>query len=268
MFEPARFVRLARAQWAEQWRTWAWFLGIGIIVHFVVLALLLFSGENGHRSLNASTQAGIFLAGLFITGTIFAGRYFHGMARRESAGLLLMRPASAFEKWLLAVLVVAVAYPLAYALAFQVCNLPAALYASGRVAAEVAAGGESPINYMGDWGRYEPVLPWQVFESRGAFLSVMLWLGTLQAFAMLGSLYFRTMPFIKTIVAGFVLMLLLIFITAVGGDGDVFLSWWTPGLQERPTEGLAPILIPLAWFAVPALTWLASLFALRERQVA
>lgn len=268
MFEPARFLRLARAQWAEQWRGWAWFLGIGVIVHFVVLMLLLFSGDNGHRSLNVATQAGIFFAGLFITGTIFGGRYFNGMARRESAGLLLMRPASAFEKWLLALLVVVVAYPLAYALAFQVCNLPAALYAGGKVAADIAAGAEDTRPYLADWGRYEPVFPWQVFESRGAFLNVMLWLGTLQGFALLGSVYFRTMPFLKTIVAGFVLMLLLIFASVFGGDPDVFLSWWTPGMRERATEGLAPILIPLAWFAVPALTWLASLFALRERQVA
>ena len=269
MFDPARFLRLARAQWAEQWRSWAWFLGVGVIVHFVLMLLVLFADTRGHRGLHVGLQTGIFFSGLFITAPLFAGRYFQGMARRESAGVLLMRPASVFEKWLLAALVVLVAYPLAYALAFQVCNLPSALYAGARVAHEVANGiAGPPINYLGQPADFGPMLPWQVFESPAELAHVFLSLATLQGFALLGSLYFRTLPFIKTIVAGFLLLLLLILVVVLTqAEADVFLQWWD-GRRPRPSGGLLPVLMPLAWCLVPALLWLAALFALREREVA
>lgn len=195
MFEGARFLRLARAQWAEQWRTWAWFLGVGVIVHFVLMMLVLFADSRGHRGLNHELQSMIYLAGFYLTAPIFAARYFQGMAHRESATVLLMRPAAAFEKWLLAVLVVLVAYPLAYVLAFQVVNLPASLYAQARVAAEVAGGVAGPaMDYRGNLARFGPLPPWQLFDDWREAVHLFLFVATLQGFAVLGSLYFRRRP--------------------------------------------------------------------------
>lgn len=270
MFDPARFLRHARAQWAEQWRTWAWFLAIGIIVHCVLLLLVLFAGDRGYRAYSHDMQAGLFVTGFIVTAPIFAARYFQAMARPESEGVLLMRPVSAFEKWLLALVVVVLAYPLAYALAFQVGNVPAALYAGLQVAADVAADPKDvPINALREPATFSPILPWQAFDSArsalGTFLTVAAW----QGFAVTGCLYFRRMPFVKTVVAGFVLLLVLIFLGLLfESHSAIFLSWWA-------REGLASslplshrILVPLAWWLVPGLLWLAALFALREREVA
>lgn len=265
MFEPARFLRLARAQVAELWRGWAWFLGIGVMVHFV-LVLLHLSAGTGYRSFGIDYQAGLYLVGLFITGAIFAARHFQGMARRESAVVLLMRPATAFEKWLFAAIVVIVAYPLAYTLAYQICNVPGALYAQSAVMADLASAPTDQAVVWEDGSRYGVMMPWHVFDTWRTLLGVSLMLASLTGFALWGSLYFRVMPFILSIVTGFVLLLVMIFlVTVTDGRPDTFLGWWT---DQPPVDGAHRFLMPLAWGLLPALLWLAALFALREREVA
>ena len=81
MFDPNRFLRLARAQWAEYWRTYAWFLGIGVIVHLVLLLVIL-SGSGGFRILTHDGQGAFYFTGLFLTAPLFAARYFQAMGRR------------------------------------------------------------------------------------------------------------------------------------------------------------------------------------------
>lgn len=264
MFDASRFLRLARAQWAEQWRGWAWFLGVCIILHFVAL-LLVVSGSNGFLALHFDTQRMLYFVGLFLTGPVFAGRYFQAFGNRESAGVLLMRPASSFEKWLLAVLVVLVAYPLAYSLAFQVLNLPAALYALGLKTAEVAPDPNDPASVWWSLQNYGVLWPWSAFSERGTLPTVLLWLAVFKGFAVLGSLYFRALPFLKTLVVGFVVFLLLVLVVELlDGHPEQFFAWWAE--EDRP-GGWRAVFLPAAWLLVPGLLWLGALFALRERQV-
>lgn len=276
MFEIARFRRLAAAQWMEGWRTWAWFLATGVLLHFLLLLGSLLT-DGGAGLMTHDGQMAIYFMGLFLTGPVFAGRYFQGMAQRESAGVLLMRPASAFEKWALAVLVVAVAYPLAYSLAFMACNLPgawvAADLAEARHAARVAEGmvsglrgDELPVFDPEQYRLFLPWHPWVEAEGDGGMLPVVLWLTGLQAFALFGSLYFRAMPFIKTLVLGVALVIASVTLPLFFGNvGGGFEKFWDPGVSLLP---LQRALYGAAWFGTPALLWLACLLALREREVA
>jgi len=237
-------------------------------VHFVLLLSLL-PGKNGFMVLTTDGQQFIYFAGLFLTGPIFAARYFQTMARRESAGVLLMRPASSLEKWLLACLVVALLYPLAYSLVFNLCNVPGALVAQSRAAAALATLAPEESAYMQEAlqpERYRLFLPWQWLDDARSVAGILLYLGFLQAFAMLGSLYFHRMPFIKTVLAAFLLLPLTMLATTVtGGRAEVFLGYW--GAEQSPS-GWQAWFLPAAWFLIPGLLWLACLFALREREVA
>lgn len=273
MFDVRRFHRLAVSHASESWRTYAWFLAIGVIVHFVLL-LLLMSGTRGFATQTTEGQQGLYFAGLFLTAPIFAGRYFQAMARRESALLLLMRPASIVEKWLLALLVVAVLYPLAYTVAFYVCNLPAWALASDRAAAalmalKAQATGSLTLEQemkMLEPGRFRLFLPWDGFGSGRSFAGTLLLLTSLQAFAVLGSLYFRSVAIIKTIVAGFLVMLVSMLVARVmDSSPDQFFSFWWTEPSRQPDQ---PLLFLSAWLGIPALLWLACLFALKEREVA
>lgn len=276
MLDAARFRRLAAAQWMESWRPWSWFLAIGVLLHFLLLLGTLLT-NGGEGLLTHDGQMALFLVGLFLTGPVFAGRYFQGMAQREAAGVLLMRPASAFEKWALAAGVIAVAYPLAYSLAFMVCNLPGAWVAAGlaeaRHAAEFAEGVAKGLPAE-DLPTFDPdvyrlFLPWHLWSEAkgdGGMVPILLWLAGLQGFALFGSLYFRNMPFIKTLVLGVALVITAVMLPVILGNvGGRLDNFWDPDAALPP---LQDVLYGATWFGTPALLWLAALLALREREVA
>lgn len=268
MFDLSRFLRLARAQWSEQRRVWLWFLGVVVILHFVVLLLnLLLTDEIGRsHTFTHGGQEAMYFLGLFVTAPVFAGRYFVGMARPESAGVLLMRPASLFEKWLLAAAVVLVAYPLAYSLVFNLLNLPTALYAQAANAALLAEPREAETReWLVSTYDFKVFLPWHAFDEDRALLVSFLMLSSLSGFAVLGSLYFRAMPFIKTLLAAFVLLLLVILVVSLAGsNAEPYFGYWHADSLPDWRNGF----LAVAWFGIPGLLWLANLLALHEREVA
>lgn len=269
MFDFARFRRLAAATWSENRRPWSWFFAVGVILH-VLLVLIFVAVEDGYVAFGFEGQAVTWLWGLFLLAPVFAGRYFHAMGRRESALVLLMRPASAFEKWLLAAIVVLVLYPVVYTLAFQIAGLPSYLYGKALATADHAdtlarlkpsLHDEWNENFAKQW-RY--FLPWRIENAGWASLLAILF--TLQGFAVLGSLYFRSMPFIKTLALGFVVLLVVILATAgFGGEPSLFFNYWDGEARLAPWQA---VVLPAAWIGVPALLWIGGLVALREREVA
>lgn len=273
MFSLRRFLRLAAAHWAEQRRGYLWFLGVGIMLH-VVLLIIIFANKDGYQTLSTTTQATIYYSGLFLLAPIFAGRYFTQMARRQSGLLVLMRPASSFEKWLLAVLFIVVAYPLSYTFAFYLCDVPAWLIAHAKVvrylaehASLVAAGTDTQVGiYRLELSNYALFHPLSDGMTVADLLQIGVVLSTLQAFAIFGSLFFRNAPFIKTLFAGFLIMLAIIFLSAaLKTTPDLLFDFWE---SERPMSGLQLILFPALWVAVPLLLWLSTYLALREREIA
>ena len=269
MFDARRFRRLVAATWSESRRGWGWFFLIGIIVH-VLLVLVCAFIEHGHNAFGFTGQSVIWFWGLFLSAPVFAARHFQAMARRESALVLLMRPASAFEKWLLAVIVVALLYPLAYLLAFQVAGIPSYLYGKALATAEHAdlltrlkpsMHAEAIERFAENWRFF---LPWRMAEVE--WRVVLPCLFTLQGFAVLGSLYFRSVPFIKSIVVAFIVLLVVILAgAAFEGDSTLFFGYWEGETLLSPWQA---VLLPAAWVGVPVLLWLAGLAALHEREVA
>jgi hypothetical protein len=252
MFNLGRFMRLAKAHWAEYWKTYAWFIGIGIMIHFVLLLLML--AGDGLRSMRTNSQQVVYYAGLFLTAPIFAARYFQAMARRESALIILMRPASVFEKWLLAFLVVAILYPIAYTMAFYVCNFPAYMIAQPVMRAVSTDISDYQLFFI----LTEP--------EPGALITVALSLTSYQAFGVLGSLYFKRMPFIKTLVIAFLILLVSIFISIIfDARVEQLMSYW---INHSEHLTVRQWLYPFAWISVPALLWMACYFALNEREAA
>ena len=268
MFDLRRFLRLAAVHRAEHGRAILWFLGIGIAVHFCVW--LLFTQGGGAREHYANEmQSVVFVAGYLLTAPLFAGRHFAALSDRGSALTLLMRPASTFEKFLLAFLVVAVFYPLAYTLAFQVVNLPgAALGETARdalVAVESAKPDGGTAKYLGTRD-YSPYLPFAGGRMTFAWeLNLLLATSALQALVVVGSLYFRRLAWLKTLVALFALVVLVVPLLSVlfGGSIDrLFLD----GIA-RASEPWLRTWLHAMWVAMPALFWASAFFFLREREL-
>lgn len=261
MFNWQRFLLLANAQWAEYRKAYAWFIGIGIMIHFVLL-LIIFIDSNGFRSLSTDGQGVIYFCGLFLTAPIFAARYFQLMSKRESALIILMRPASVFEKWLLAFFVVALIYPVVYTLAFYICNIPGWLIAQAQ--GQIITTASYAEKYSSE--KFELFFVLKHVKNSGDLVGIALSLTVLQAFAVLGSLYFRAMPFIKTLLFAFFILLVSIFVTVFfNGRVDSLFNYWG---SQRALSGAQQITYPFMWISLPTLLWLSCYFALKEREVA
>lgn len=261
MFNWQRFFLLANAHWTEYRKVYAWFIGIGIMIHFVLL-LIIFTDGSGFRTLSTDGQKIIYFCGLFLTAPVFAARYFQLMSKRESALIILMRPASVFEKWLLAFLVVALLYPLVYTLAFYICNIPGWLIAKAQ--AQLVLTPEYTEKYNPE--KFELYFVFTHFKNIGDLVEIALSLTVLQAFAVLGSLYFRAMPFIKTLLFAFFILLVSIFVTVFFNSRvDSIFDYWG---SYRAMSVSQQFMYPFMWISLPTLLWLSCYFALKEREVA
>ena len=272
MFELRRFFQLARAHWAESWRKYAWFLAAGVLLQLVI-SIICFANAGGFFAFRTDGQTGFYFTGLFVLAPIFAGRYFLSMSHRASALLALMRPASVFEKWLLAVLIVAVLYPLAYTLAFYLVNVPdqwlAFAQAKHDAIQQALAYAKHPVGDKPDAFKpeqYALMLPWKIFDNWRDAAGLLLLLCSLQGIAVFGSLYFRTVPFIKTVLSCLLLLLVSMLLSTVFDTRpDLVMGYWS---HQRPLSPLQEVFYPALWLVFPVLFWWANFRALKEREIA
>ncbi|MDO5653600.1 MAG: hypothetical protein Q4G39_05805 [Brachymonas sp.] len=273
-FAPSRFLRLLRAQWAEQRRAYGLFLLV-VFATQALLMLIMLAMEHG-RAGQTGTQAFFFWLGLLVSGMVFASQYFAALRRPESALLLLTRPASTCEKWLLAALTVLVAYPLAYTLCITLVNA-----AAGAVgyqwdlarATELLPEGitHSALPEPRDYALFVPFATYQdsSLQAPASQWAWLLVLAGLSGFAVLGSIYFRKLAGLKTAVVCFVVFLLTVLLSSTLGFHLEHLAWWLVLSGEASAPSLLWWLVnALFWLGVPALLWLCALLALRERDLA
>jgi hypothetical protein len=259
MFELRRFVLLARAQWAEYRKSYLWFFGIGIGIQACVW-LVATSGGAHPEIFATQIQAMVYACGLVASGALFAGRYFEALGTRESALSVLMRPASGFEKFLLAFLVVGVLYPVAYTLAFQVCNLPAALLAKAANAAS-----EHPLTGSYPFADFTPYFPFANRKGSGGEYPLFLSVFALQALMVCSSLYFKRLAMLKGFMLAFVLWLLIMLLAAVsdGNPSRLFSIWSTAANVPMAIRAWSW----LVWTGVPVLLWASAWLLAKEREL-
>lgn len=273
VFSWTRFVRLAKAHWAENYRGYMGFMLVLAIVYFLVILLVFAASGDLFR---VEGQYGMYYFGLMFSGYVFAARYFKSLQQPGSALVSLMQPASVFEKWLLAALWVVVLFPLAYTVLFELMTWPA------RSLAEAAYYDMRtlPENASPDWYRqFEAFIPFVASShlDENTFLhqlGLSVVYKTLVAYALLTSLYFRRVSMIK----GLVLLLALFLLSALWGQAAAsdttwhIFGFWEAICQERFLRrgyGAPYVLgVALVWLVVPALLWLGSFWALKERDVA
>ena len=265
MFSMRRFRRLAAVQWAEHGRSYLWFLVIGVGVHLCVW-LLITSGGTHLEAYREDSQSVVFVGGYLITCALFALRYFAPLSSRDSALTSLMRPASNFEKVLLAFVVVAVLYPIAYTLAFQVCNVPGALL--GEKARDAMMQSSSVAaqdkRYLQDLA-YGPYLPFASGKDTALIVQLILGGSFIQSLVVAGSVFFRRVAWLKTTVAVFVLLVLLLpLLASVSGasTGRLFVDELT-----RTDALYVKIWLLVLWGGVPLLLWTSVYFLFREREL-
>ena len=274
VFDTARFGRLWRAHWAERSKSYLWFFGVCIIV-YLMMALMAFAtvGEDTFRH---EGQMICFYMGLFVTGAIFAARHFEALSRQESALLTLMRPASVFEKVLLAFVMVVLFYPLMYTVIYTMCNYPMVKIAQAIRLADVQANpSEYNVYEPEDFALFIPFVSLGDAAAKDAFYiritQGLLALGfiSVQAFCVGASLFFKRLPMLKTVLAAFLLFVgfgLLIAIT--GASPELLFGFWYERQERQLLDWWQMAAVFMFWIGTPIMLWVTAFFHLKEREVA
>ncbi|MFZ6743808.1 hypothetical protein ACO0LC_11315 [Undibacterium sp. JH2W] len=268
IFDFQRFARLLRAHWAESWREYAWFAAALAMLDLIFMAIFL-SGSSGNSFLQFKfeSQVAWYMTGLFLSALIFAGRYFKYLLNPGASLIALMRPASVFEKWLMAFLFISIFYPLAYTLLYILLNYPAV-----QLARSMAAQGIK-LNFLeSDYRFYIPFLTTTsvVDGGRGAriFLTsqqlFFILLNTAQALMAGGTAFFKRSPVLSTLLVSF---LLFVFFTLAGVAPKlgIFALDYDDIVQHNTLEYALSVTL---WLGLPVLLWAALFFHIKERELA
>ena len=286
MFSARRFSRLVAVHWAERWRSYVWLL-VGVVVLHLLAILTVTSAGTSPETYSLVNQQVLFYLGFALSSGWLAAGMLAGLSRQGAAIILLMRPASAFEKWLLALLVICVVHPLAYTLVFQVFGYPAALLAeqAGEAlqqarlaeeqavqAAKMAAMAGKDVLWMsfdGDvprQGHYLPIV-WPEQRLGIPLEELYLWslVSAVSGLVVAGTLYFRRWAVFKAVATVAVTMMVLIPLLVVATSAYLERLFWVDNNWITP---LPLIWIIAIWVGIPALVWFGNLGLLKSREVA
>ena len=169
----------------RQFREHSRIYGIGLLV---LVALLLFMFLIVHQwkdSFAGAAQNGVFVIGLFIAGGVFTNSMFQEFSNPQSGMWLLSIPATHAEKLMTSLLLSVVVFLLAYFVVFYTADV-LYLLATGQLSLE------SILNPFKD-GFYQFLFFYLIFNG----------------IILLGSVIFKMHSFIKTLLAG--ILLLVVF---------------------------------------------------------
>jgi len=276
MFQFSRWWMLVGLHWAENRRRY----GLGILAMGGLL-LFWFSvvvAMDAYAPLSIGDQFGAFYIGLFFTGCLFGSQVFSALNRKREAIQYLMVPASHLEKLLCGLLYGVVLFFCVYTLLFYLVDIPMVQLA-GRIAKKASPKFEGGIwdqrrgvyNIFGSGGRHMP-------NDAGLYLLMIYF--AIQAFFILGSVYFTRYSVLKTIIAGLLLGLLGSIFMAKGIEAILPAGWHMENLFDwyryDKSDGQSWVRLPgaakefltgIIKYSLPFIFWFITYFRLKEKEV-
>lgn len=226
---------------------------IGLLM-FIGTMMLLFSNSTPDQQ----TILGMMMPYFFIGGYIFSSVVFSELNSPHRGYLYLTLPASAFEKLISAWLVCSVGYVLFGSIIIYFINF---YYIS--IAAAFTSKTVELVNIF----------------SPGVLKVFGIYMVT-QTIFFLGAIYFRRVNFLKTILALFVLVMIIAFYSAILSKLLFFTSsfknqWWMNNIgmnhsfdmKNMAEHVIVPIAKVLFWGCTAPFFLIVSYFRLKEREV-
>jgi len=260
-FSFTRLLQLIRKQWFENARLYL-FSTIALIALLSLIFVLWFY-SNG-SVFNEESVYIYFLIGLFLSGTIFASISFNLLGDKTKATYWLGFPASQLEKLLCMILYSTIFFVVVYCMCFLLVKTVAVAYLEGLVH-------QFP-------GKYQYKLIDRSNQFMDMFRVFLYVFFAVQAFYLMGSVYFPRYSFIITTIIGALCLLAFTFYTGKMGemilparyiwqaetvvlvDGSKPLAYKLPPFQEK-------LLINFLKFSWAPVFWVVAWFRLREKQV-
>lgn len=248
-FDINRLKNLLIRQISVNYRTWL--IATAAITGFLMFigtVQLLFNTE----SIDANYMFGIFLPAFFIGGFIFTSMIFSELNSPHRGYLYLMLPASTFEKLVSAWLITSVLYVMFSCLVIYFINIYYVFIAEVFTSKTVEV-----VNLFSS----------DILRIFGVYL-------VLQSIFFLGAIYFRRINFFKTLLSGFILLvifsmysgiLMKILFDTSSFHGEMVKD--VSGIEFMLENVMQPLAEYLFWFAVAPFFLIVSYFRLKERQV-
>lgn len=272
-FDLNRWLLYISKHWNENKRKYL--MALGAIGGLLILWFSFLMIVNQYNPMNESLQTAAYYGGLFITGCLYASLLFSDLNDGPKGVSYLLLPVSVLEKLLTALLFGVVLYFLCYTAVFYVVDFIMVKLANGIVAARFENV------KMGHFTLFEVV---NVFVNpRGGdnfYIYILITYFAVQSIFMLGSVYFVKYNYIKTLVSGLIVFLILVFY-----EHKIMESFMPRGHFFKPftiyrvydygygefsvhlPQWFSSIIIFLMMYALPPVLWIVTYFRLKEKEV-
>ena len=215
IFSINRFGKLVISHWAEYNKRYALFaIAMFGIMLFGTVCLLAF---DSYRSFDEDMQYALFHFAFFTAACIFSGTFLTNLNDKSKGITYIMLPASTFEKLLCTMLFTIPLFFIVYVLSFYIIDIPFVAIANSikyqeylKYTPTLEIGTNKPVAFE----PYQVIsLFYNVKSNRHnmddfyIFKQMFYIAFALQAFFLMGSAYFKKFAFVKTILAGFMIML-------------------------------------------------------------
>lgn len=274
-FKWSRFTALMRVDLIERWRAYGVFLLAILVIQLLIIVWLL-SSSSWLSPMSIKGQMAWYYGFLLAFAYAFACLQFAPMGKHSASLLILMRPASVFEKWLHATLITLVVFPLAYTVVYLLATVPfnaiaAAAEASHR-AKELAVNPDNALTAAAGFHVFLPLISPGDNQNGGRFAHLLFvwWYLIITGFCTFALMGVRRAAVFKAIGLAVVILILSLMMLSWGsGSADVLMSWGNTGRgnAEKSLGIRGVIAMTLFWLVTPVLLWLSGYFALRERDL-
>lgn len=250
-------------------------MSLGAIGGLLVLWYSFLLLVDKSAPLQTDTQIIAYYVGLFLTGCLFASMQFNELGDGPKGISYLLLPASLFEKLLNALLFSVVLYFICYTAVFYIVDFIMVKLSNSLMTTWLANGEISRVTSQ----EVANVFYSSNEIGNNLFFYILLAYFAIHAIFLLGSVYFVKYTYIKTLVWGLIVFLVLVFfehkiIESFRPNGSFFKPFTVYRIFEhgqelmvRIPEWISDILIFLIMYSLAPVLWIVTYFRLKEKEV-
>lgn len=274
VFDLNRWLLYIGKHWNENKRKYL--LSMGAIAGLLVLWFSFVMIVDPSSPMTENLQIVTYYVGLFLTGCLYASLLFSDLSDGPKATSYLLLPVSLLEKLLTTILFGVILFFICYTIIFYVIDIPMVKLSNEMIRSKAA------LIHFANYPIQEVTnvfFPPKLAEAN-IFIYILLGYFVIQSIFLLGSVYFVNFQFIKTLVAGLIVFLILVFfVHKVLGSFMPYGGFFTPftvyrvndvlkgELMIKLPEWLNSILLFLIKYSLAPCLWVVTYFRLKEKEV-
>jgi hypothetical protein len=271
VFNLNRWLLYIGKHWNENKRKYLLSLAAigGLLVLWYSFVLII----DNNEPINENIQVITYYVGMYLTGTLYASLQFGDLSEGPRAIHYLLTPASILEKLLATLLYGVVLFFICYTIIYYAVDFVMIKVGNSLVSASMERAHHS----------FTAMEVANVFISPDGsplYFYLMLFYFVAQSVFLLGSVYFVKFHYIKTLVAGLIVFLVLVFfvhevLDSFMPDGGFYKPFTVYRVYDKAhgdvmvqlPEWISSIMLFLMYYTLAPCLWVVAYFRLKEKEV-